>query len=161
MTGKLNTTYETGTWWEPHRISNWAWDFRVMMRWRGTNEVTISMQIVELRLGTRVYFVMWHWWGQGQYWWRNFQQLSLSSHTSSNLAHSLLLITSYFPLSQPLDEAELFQEQESVVSTGLQSIVVPAAPFPLPLLFILSISSAQCPTPTADSTPYPCSPTAW
>lgn len=39
------------------------------MMWQGANEATVSMQIVELRLGTRVYFVMWHWWGQHEYCW--------------------------------------------------------------------------------------------
>lgn len=146
MLGKLNTTYETGTWWELHRISNWAWDSRVMMRWKGANEVTVSMQIVELRLGTRVYFVMWHWWGQHVHWWIDFQQLPPSSYTSSNLAHDLLLITPYFPVSHPLDKAyELFQEQESAVSAGQQSVAVLAAPFPLPLL--LRAWCQPCPVP--------------
>lgn len=71
------------------------------MRWQGANEATVSMQIVELRLGTRVYFVMWHWWGQHEYCWEisnNCPYLHTQAAIScSSVAHHILFscITSF------------------------------------------------------------------
>lgn len=114
------------------------------MRWKGANEVTVSTQIVELRLGTIVYFVLWHWCGQAWVLVGKFPTIATVFNVSSNLAHGLLLITPYSAVSHPLDKAyELFQE--SAMSTEQQSTAVLAAPFPLPLL--LFTWHQPCPVP--------------